>query len=248
VPVDLQGRVAVVTGGGTGIGRATALALARHGASVAINYSRSEADAVSTAQLITGAGGQAITVQADVSDEGQVLAMFERVASAFGSVDLLVNNAGITRYIPLADLDSVTDEIWDSIFAVNLKGVWYCSRGAAPYMRARGAGAIVNVTSVGGLSGDGSSLPYAVSKAAAIGLTRSLARALAPQIRVCSVAPGIVKTRWVAGREEHVDRLSKNAPLQRTATPEDVAAMIYALLTQDAMTGQTVVVDGGSSL
>jgi 3-oxoacyl-[acyl-carrier protein] reductase len=248
VPVDLQGRVAVVTGGGTGIGRATSLALARHGAGVAINYSRSEADAVATAQLITGAGGQAITVQADVSDEGQVLAMFERVASAFGGIDLLVNNAGITRYIPLADLDSVTDEIWNSIFAVNLKGIWYCSRGAAPYMRARGVGAIVNVTSVAGLSGDGSSLPYAVSKAAAIGLTRSLARALAPQIRVCSVAPGIVKTRWVAGREEHVDRLSKNAPLQRTATPEDVAAMICALLTQDAMTGQTVVVDGGSSL
>jgi 3-oxoacyl-[acyl-carrier protein] reductase len=159
-----------------------------------------------------------------------------------------VNNAGTTHFIPLADLESVTDEIWDTIFAVNVKGIFYCSRGIAPYLRARGGGAIVNVTSVAGLSGDGSSLPYSVSKAAAIGLTRSLARALAPSIRVCSVAPGIVKTRWVAGREEHVDRLSKDLPLQRTATPEDVAAMICALLAQDAMTGQTVVVDGGSSL
>jgi 3-oxoacyl-[acyl-carrier protein] reductase len=246
--VDLGGRIAVVTGGGTGIGRATSLALAGQGVAVAINYAHSQADAWETERLITAAGGRAMTVRADVSQEAEVLAMLEHVATTFGGIDLLVNNAGVTRYIALADLAAVTDEAWDSIFAVNVKGVFYCSRGVAPYMRARGGGAIVNVTSVAGISGDGSSLPYAVSKAAAIGLTRSLARALAPQVRVCGVAPGIVKTRWVAGREEHVERLSKDAPLQRTATPEDVAAMICALLAQDAMTGQTVVVDGGRSL
>jgi 3-oxoacyl-[acyl-carrier protein] reductase len=173
--------------------------------------------------------------------------MVARVVDTWGGVDLLVNNAGTTRYIPLDDLESVTDEIWDAILAVNVKGIFYCARAVAPHMRARGQGAIVNITSVGGLTGDGSSLPYAVSKAAAIGLTRSLARALAPQIRVCGVAPGIVLTRWVAGREEHVRRLSESALLRRSATPDDVAAMVCALLAQDAMTGQTVVVDGGQT-
>ena len=171
--------------------------------------------------------------------------MVEQVAADLGGIDLLVNNAGTTRYIDMDDLDSVTDEVWDAILAVNLKGAFYCARAVAPHMRARGGGAIVNITSVAGLTGDGSSLPYAVSKAAGIGLTRSLARALAPQIRVCSVAPGLIETRWVAGREEHVRRLSQSALLQRNATPDDVAAMVCSLLAQDAMTGQTVVVDGG---
>jgi 3-oxoacyl-[acyl-carrier protein] reductase len=187
-------------------------------------------------------------VRADVARDDQVQAMVARVVDTWGGVDLLVNSAGTTRYIPLDDLESVTDEIWDAILAVNVKGIFYCARAVAPHMRALGQGAIVNITSVGGLTGDGSSLPYAVSKAAAIGLTRSLARALAPQIRVCSVAPGIVLTRWVAGREEHVRRLSESALLRRSATPDDVAAMVCALLAQDAMTGQTVVVDGGQTL
>ena len=243
--MDLKEKVAIVTGGGTGIGRATSLALARQGAVVAVTYARSQAEAEETAGEIVAAGGRALAVQADVSDEGAVRAMVERVAAELGGIDLLVNNAGTTRYIDLTDLDSVTDEVWDAILAVNVKGMFYCSRAVAPHMRARGGGAIVNITSVAGLSGDGSSLPYAVSKAAAIGLTRSLARALAPQIRVCSVAPGIVETRWTAGREEHVRRLGSSALLGRNATPDDVAAMVCALLAQDAMTGQTVVVDGG---
>jgi 3-oxoacyl-[acyl-carrier protein] reductase len=243
--MDLKDKIAIVTGGGTGIGRATSLALARHGAAVAVNYARSQAEAEETAGQIAAAGGRAIPVRADVADEAAVRAMVERVAAEWGGIDLLVNNAGTTRYIDLADLDSVTDEVWDAILAVNVKGMFYCSRAVAPHMRARGGGAIVNITSVAGLTGDGSSLPYAVSKAAAIGLTRSLARALAPQIRVCSVAPGIVETRWTAGREEHVRRLGSSALLERNATPDDVAAMVCALLAQDAMTGQTVVVDGG---
>jgi 3-oxoacyl-[acyl-carrier protein] reductase len=246
--MDLRNRVAIVTGGGTGIGRATALALALQGVAVAVNYSRSAAEAEETTQAIIASNGKALAVRADVADESAVRRMVQQVAEHFGGLDLLVNNAGTTRYIPLADLDAVTDEVWDAILAVNLKGAFYCARAAAPQMRARGAGAIVNISSVAGLKGDGSSLPYAVSKAALIGLTRSLARALAPTIRVCSVAPGIVQTRWVAGREEHVQRLSKSALLGRTASPEDVAAMVCALLAQDAMTGQTVVVDGGLHL
>jgi 3-oxoacyl-[acyl-carrier protein] reductase len=245
--MNLQGKVAIVTGGGTGMGRATSLALARQGVAVAVNYAHSEAEAHDTARTITDAGGRALAVRADVARDDQVQALVARVVDTWGGVDLLVNSAGTTRYIPLADLESVTDEIWDAIFAVNVKGIFYCARAVAPHMRARGGGAIVNITSVGGITGDGSSLPYAVSKAAAIGLTRSLARALAPQIRVCSVAPGIVLTRWVQGREEHVRRLSASALLQRSATPEDVADMVCALLAQDAMTGQTVIVDGGQT-
>lgn len=243
--MDIRGKVAIVTGGGTGIGRATSLALARQGAAVAVNYSRSDAEAHETVEAIAAAGGRALAVRANVARESDVRAMVETVAGAFGGIDLLVNNAGTTRYIALADLDAVTDEVWDEIFAVNVKGIFYCARAVAPHMRARGGGAIVNVTSVGGVTGDASSLPYAVSKAAGIGLTRSLARALAPDIRVCSVAPGIVETRWVSGREEHIRRLSAAALLQRTATPDDVAAMVCALLAQDAVTGQTVIVDGG---
>lgn len=245
--MEMKGRVALVTGGGTGIGRATALALAGHGAAVAINYSRSEADARATVKEIEAMGGRAMALRADVARDAEVRAMIEHVASDMGGLDLLVNNAATTHYIAMSDLDGVTDEVWDRIFDVNVRGAFYCARAAAPHMRAgrHGAGAIVNVSSIAGLTGDGSSLPYAVSKAALIGLTRSLARALAPDIRVSSVAPGIVETRWVAGRDEHVQRLSAASLLKRTASPDDVAAMICALLAQDAVTGQTVVVDGG---
>lgn len=243
--MELQGKVAIVTGGGTGIGRAVSLDLARQGVAVAVNYARSEADAARTVREIETLGGRAIAVRADVTVEDDVRAMARETAAVFGGVDLLVNNAGTTRYIPLADLESVTDDVWDEILAVNLKGAFRCARAVAPFMRERGGGAICNVSSVAGIAGDGSSLPYAVSKAALNGLTRSLAKALAPSIRVTAVAPGIVKTRWVAGREDHVERLSKAALLQRTASPEDVARMVCALLAQDAITGQVIPVDGG---
>jgi len=243
--MDFHDTVAIVTGGGTGIGRATSLALAHRGAAVAVNYSRSRDDADATVRDIEAAGGHALAVRADVSDEDAVVDMVAAVVAQWSGVDLLVNNAATTRYIALSDLDDVSDETWDRIFAVNVKGPFYCARAVAPHMKARGRGAIVNIGSIAGLTGDGSSLPYAVSKAAVIGLTRSLARALAPEIRVCNVAPGIVETRWTEGREEHVQRLSASALLRRTATPEDVAELVCALLANDAVTGQTVPVDGG---
>ncbi|MGH2409203.1 MAG: SDR family NAD(P)-dependent oxidoreductase [Chloroflexota bacterium] len=243
--MDLQGKIAIVTGGGTGIGRAVSLELARQGVAVAVNYSRSERDAHETVTAIEVLGGRAIAVKADVSSDDDIRAMVAAVEGTFGGIDLLVNNAGATRYIPLADLERVTDEIWQDILSVNLLGAFKCVRAAAPSMRARGGGAICNVSSVAGFTGDGSSLPYAVSKAALNGLTRSLAKALAPTIRVNAVAPGIVRTRWVAGKEEHVDRLSKAALLQRTATPDDVARLVGHLLSQDAITGEIIRVDGG---
>jgi 3-oxoacyl-[acyl-carrier protein] reductase len=246
--MDLKNKVALVTGGGTGIGRATCIELARRGAIVAVNYSRSKADADETAQLIKNEGGHALAIQADVSRDKEVREMVDKIVQHFGTVDLLVNNASITRHIPLDDLEAATEEVWDELYAVNVKGMFYCARAVAPWMKKNKQGAIVNVGSIAGLSGSGSSLPYAVSKAAVHGLTKSLARALAPEIRVCSVAPGAVATRWWAGREEQMNRLSTNLLLQRISTPDDIAKLICSTLEQESMTGQIITVDSGQTL
>jgi len=246
--MDLKNKVALVTGGGTGIGRATCLALAQRGATVAVNYSRSKTEADETAETIKNAGGHAIAIQADVSQDGEVREMVATIVQQLGTVDLLVNNASITRHIPLDDLEAATEEVWDELYAVNVKGMFYCARAVAPLMKQKKQGAIVNVGSIAGLSGAGSSLPYAVSKAAVHGLTKSLAHALAPEIRVCSVAPGAVATRWWAGREERMQRLSHNLLLQRISTPEDIAKIICSILEQEAMTGQIITVDSGQTL
>jgi 3-oxoacyl-[acyl-carrier protein] reductase len=161
---------------------------------------------------------------------------------------MLVNNASITKHIPLADLEEASEEVWDQLYAVNVKGMFYCARAAAPWMKKNKQGAIVNVGSIAGLTGSGSSLPYAVSKAAVHGLTKSLARALAPEITVNSVAPGAVATRWWAGREEQMMRLSGHLLLQRISTPEDIAHLICAALEQPSMTGQIITVDSGQTL
>lgn len=247
--MDLQDKVALVTGGGTGIGRATSLTLASHGAAVAINYSRSRDEAVSTVNEIQEAGGRAIAARADVSRDGEVREMVGHVAAELGAPQLLVNNASVTRMIPFEDLDGATDEIWDELLAVNVKGMFHCARAVAPHMKERGEGAIVNLGSIAGLTGSGSSLPYAVSKSAVVGLTKSLSRALAPRVRVCCVVPGFVPTRWWAGSEEGlVESLSNKSLLQRTTSPEDVAGIVRDLLSQEAMTGQTLTVDGGQTL
>lgn len=245
--MDLRNKIALVTGGGTGIGKATSIALAQRGATVAVNYSRSQDDADATVSQINDAGGRAMAVKADVSQDAEVRAMVEAIVQQFGTVDLLVNNASTTRHIPLEDLEAATDDVWDELYAVNVKGMFYCARAVAPLMKQKQQGAIVNVGSIAGLVGSGSSLPYAVSKAAVHGLTKSLARALAPEIRVCSIAPGAVATRWWAGREERMHQLSRNLLLKRIATPEDIAAMICSALEQDAMTGQIITVDGGQT-
>ncbi|EPY09810.1 MULTISPECIES: SDR family NAD(P)-dependent oxidoreductase [Paenibacillus] len=246
--MNLKHKVAVVTGGGTGIGRAVALTLSKRGAAVAINYSRSEADAEETVQLIRASGGRAIAVQADISQDDEVRAMVDKIVQAFGTIDVLVNNAGITKHIPMENLDAATEDIWDEMFGVNVKGMFYCARAAAPYMKEKQCGAIVNVGSIAGQTGLGSSLPYAVSKAAVHGLTKSLARALAPSIRVNCVVPGAVATRWWLGQEERMQRLAPNLLLQRISTPEDIAQFICSALEQEAMTGQIITVDSGQTL
>ena len=245
--MEITNKVVLVTGGGTGIGRATSLLLGRRGAIVVVNYSRSQTDAEETVLLINNQGGRAVAIKADVSQDNEVRLMIDTIVQQFGTIDLLVNNASTTRHIPMDNLEAVTEEVWDELLDVNVKGMFYCARAAAPFMKKEN-GAIVNIGSIAGQTGLGSSLPYAVSKAAIHGLTKSLARALAPDIRVNCIAPGAVATRWWTGREAQMNNLTPNLPLQRISTPEDIAAMICTALEQEAMTGQIITVDCGQTL
>lgn len=246
--MSFDNKVALVTGGGTGIGRATSRLLAQRGAAVAVNYSRSAEEAEETVRDIQRAGGTAVAIRADVSRDPEVRRMVERVAGEFGTIDILVNNASVTRYIAMHDLDAVTEEAWDELLGVNVKGMFNCARAAAPYLKAGKKGAIVNIGSIAGITGKGSSLPYAVSKAAVHGLTKSLAHALAPDIRVCGLAPGAVDTRWWEGKEEHMRSLITRLPLERISTPEEIAEFICAVLAQPSLTGQIFTVDNGQTM
>lgn len=243
-----MGKVALITGGGTGIGRATSRLLAQEGANIAVNYSRSKADAEQTVQEIRELDRQAIAVEADVSDERQVASMIDRVVDEFGQLDILVNNAGCTKRVPYEDLAGMTVELWDRIMAVNARGTFLCSRAAIGAMKRNGGGQIVNVSSISGYTGQGSCIAYAASKAAIINITRAMAVSQAPEIRVNAVAPGVVETRWIEGLEEFSEPHRLATPLKRLATPEDVALAIYGLAINDFITGKTLVVDGGRTL
>lgn len=245
---DFKGRVAVVTGGATGIGRATSVLLAQRGASVAVVYSRSAADAEQTVAEIRANGGRAMAVRTPIEDARSVESMIDSVVGAWGRIDFLINNAGITRQLRFDDLDAVTDEVWNELLAVNVKGTFNCCKAAAPHLKRQPGAAIVNVGSIAGETGYGSSLPYAVSKAAVHGMTRSLARALAPHVRVNCIAPGAVDTRWWRGHEEKMRALSGHLALQRISSPEEIARLILLLLCAESMTGQIVRADNGQTL
>jgi 3-oxoacyl-[acyl-carrier protein] reductase len=244
----MKGKTAIVTGGGTGIGRALSLQLAARGAAVAVVYSRSAAEAQATVAQIEGLGGRALALRADVASGAEAGRMTARVAQAFGGIDYLVNNAGITRQLPFADLEAIDDDVWDELYGVNVKGAFYCSRAAAPWLRRQPGSAIVNVGSIAGETGYGSSLPYAVSKAAMHGLTRSLARALAPAIRVNAIAPGAVGTRWWSGNADKMRMLAGGVALNRISEPDDIAGTILMLLEAASMTGQVIRADNGQTL
>jgi 3-oxoacyl-[acyl-carrier protein] reductase len=249
---DLATAVAVVTGGGTGIGRAVTLALARAGArAVVVNYRRSAAEALDTVRQARALGCRAEAVAADVADDAQVRRMAARVLADFGGVDVLVNNAGTTHAVDHADLDGLTDEIWHEVLDANLLGAFHCARAFAPALRT-GHGAIVNIASISGYRAGGSSIAYGVSKAALLQLTRNLAVALAPEVRVNAVAPGTVAaTRWqpgLHGDEEFARRAALErevVPLRRTAEPEHVAQAVIGLLGMDLVTGEALILDGG---
>jgi len=241
-------KVALVTGSATGVGRACAVRFARLGFAVVVNYSKSEADAAATAGLVREAGGQALLHKATVGDDAQVREMVARTRDEFGGLDVLVNNAATTHFVAHTDLDSLTDAVWDEIFQVNVKGAFYATRAAMPLLIER-SGCVVNVTSVAGVSGQGSSIPYCASKAALNCMTQSLARAFGPRVRVNAVAPGPILTRWLAGREAHVEKYLEQAPLGRAATPDDIAdSVVYLACGTTLTTGQVLVVDGGRTM
>jgi 3-oxoacyl-[acyl-carrier protein] reductase len=241
-------KVALVTGSATGIGRAAALRFAKHGYAVAVNYSKSAKDAEETLTEVKKLKVPGILCQANVADDAAVRAMVQRCQTELGGLDVLVNNAATTRFVDFKDLDALTDEVWDELFQVNVKGAFYCCRAALPLLQERG-GCIVNVGSVAGLSGDGSSIPYAASKAALHSLTKSLARTFSPTVRVNAVAPGPVLTRWLEGHMERVEKYVQTAPMRRAATPDDIADVIeFLALGNSLMTGQVVVMDGGRTM
>ncbi|MGB6198659.1 MAG: glucose 1-dehydrogenase [Candidatus Acidiferrales bacterium] len=242
----LKDRVALITGGGTGMGRATALLFAREGASVAVNYSRSRDEAEEVVTLIRGEGGKAIAIQASVAKEAEVKAMMGRVEKEFGRLDALINNAGWTQRVAHEKLDELTDEIWNQTLDVNLRGVFYCTRAAAPLLRKQEGASIVNNASVAALTGNGSSIVYAAAKAAVVTMTMSLARTLAPEIRVNAIAPGFVRTQFANWPAEMYEKAVTRIPLQRLPTVEDIAnAMLYLVADARSTTGEMIVVDGG---
>lgn len=247
--MELRGKVALVTGGGTGVGRAIVLQLARLGAAVAVNYSKSKDEAETTAKAAQDCGVSALAVQADVADEVQVERMVANVQQRLGPVEILVNNAAFTRFTNLSDLHALSQQDWDRTFAVNVNGTLYCTRAIAPMMKAQGWGRIVNVSSVAAYTGGGSSIAYCASKAAVLSLTRSFAKVLGPEITVNAVAPGLIETRWVAGMsrlEEFREKWKKETALGKVLMPEDVAeAAVSLIVGMSLVTGQTIIVDGG---
>ena len=254
--MELQGRVALVTGGAGGIGGAVVRSLAKAGiAGIAINYRKSAKEAEDLASEMERAGVKARVLQADIQSDEQVRAMVARVGEQFGRLDIVVNNAGVTHWVKLSDLEGLTDKIWDEILDVNVKGAFRCARAAAKLLEARG-GMIVNVSSISGVLAPStmSSLAYGTAKAALIYLTRGLAVAMAPKVRVNCVAPAFTDTPWMsqyfgAEYQQVISKASAGYPLQRIASPEDIAGAILGLITGgDFVTGQTLIVDGGLSL
>jgi 3-oxoacyl-[acyl-carrier protein] reductase len=252
--MNVQGKAAIVTGGGTGVGRATALALAERGCHVLINYSRSAEEAEQTAAEIRSRGVRGVAIQADVADDAACRRMVARAVDEFGRLDVLVNNAGTTSFIPHGDLEKVTDADWDRILSVNLKGPFQCVRAAREALERDGGGVVVNVSSVAGTAGVGSSIPYCASKAGLNLLTVMLARVLGPKVRVNAVAPGFITGRWLKGGlgdqvyEAMKKGLEARTPLHRVCEPEDVRDAILALLETDLVTGQVLLVDGGMTI
>lgn len=253
--MELKGKAALVTGSSAGVGRATAIAFAERGCSVVINYNRSRDEAEQVGGLCRAKGAEAVVVQADVSVDADCRRMVQTAVEKFGRLDILVNNAAVTRFVKHGDLEGLTEEIWIEILRTNLLGAFFCSRAAVPHMRNSGEGAIVNVVSIAGFTGGGSSIAYAASKAAIINMTKSLARTLGPAIRVNGVAPGAIDTRWLRKGvgEEAFDALReslrRSTPLQVIAMPEDVAdAVIWLVEGARMVTGETVKLDGGQHL
>lgn len=249
--MELKNAVCIVTGSASGIGAASAVMLAGKGARVVVNYSKSEDAARATQKACTDAGGEALLVQADVAEDAACRRLAQAALERWGRIDALVNNAGATKFANHADLDALSAEDFQRIYAVNVIGTYQMVRACAPALKKSGRGAVVNVSSIAGKNGMGSSIAYAASKGALNTLTMSLARVLGPEIRVNAVCPGMVDTKWL--REGYGPRYAaiearyrQGTPLGRPGTPEEVAAVIVWLIEgADLITGDTIMVDSG---
>jgi 3-oxoacyl-[acyl-carrier protein] reductase len=249
---DLAGKTVLVTGGASGIGLAAVEIFSRCGARVALNHLPEDGRGPAAVARLAALGRHVVAAPGDVSRPAEAERMVETAVAALGRLDFLVNNAGTPATpvpIPFSDLDALTEDFWSRILTTNLIGPFRCAHAAVPALKAA-KGAICNTASIAGVMGSGSSIPYATSKAGLINLTRSLARTLAPDIRVNAVAPGFVDSPWnkdwpADRKEASIDR----TPLKRACTPGDIAETIFFLCAGAAMiTGQTIIVDGGLTL
>jgi NAD(P)-dependent dehydrogenase (short-subunit alcohol dehydrogenase family) len=240
--LPLQGRVALVTGAAKRLGRAVALRLAEEGADVVVHYRASQAEANETVAKIEALGRRAVALQANLGSIGEIRRLFDEVGKQFGRLDILVNSAA--NFLP-ASIVSTTEEVWDASLGTNLKAPFFCSQAAAPLLR-RSKGTIVNFADAGGLMGWPGFIPHSISKAGVVMLTRVLAKALAPEVRVNAIAPGTISMpgdppEWEAD-------FVKLAPLRRTGKPSDIADAVLYLIQAEFMTGHVLVLDGGRSL
>ena len=244
-------RVAIVTGAAGGVGAATALLLARRGYDLVLNFNRSAELMQASLDACRAAGADAVSLQGDVAQDQVCRALAHEAVQRWGGIDAVVNAAGATRFVPIADLEGVNAEDFQRIIAINTLGPFQMTRAAAPHLR--DGGAVVNVSSNSTLSGNGSSLPYVVSKGALNTLTLGLARALAPRVRVNAVLPGLIEGRWMreglgdeVGYQRVRDGYAATSLLERVSTPDDIASAIAWLLDPAClMTGQLMVVDAG---
>lgn len=242
---NLTNKVTLITGGGRGLGSAICLALARQGADVVVNYLHSGAGARQVTREIEKMGSRALAVKADISRSEEVQDLVNTALHAFGRIDVLVNNAGVFPRTPFGD---ISEEEWDRTMDVNLKGVFLCSQAVAPSMLKQGRGRIINLASLGGIKPWPNHLPYCVSKAGVIMATKCLALALAPQVQVNCIAPGIIGLQAGLG-EETCRRLHARTPAGKFGDPGDVAEMVLYLATCcDFVTGQVLSIDGGLGL
>jgi 3-oxoacyl-[acyl-carrier protein] reductase len=245
--MDLKGKTAFVTGGSGDLGGVIARALAAAGVDVAVSYVGHLEGATATVDAVQAAGRQGLAVPLDQRDAATINAAVEQVMGAFGRVDILVNNAAWNIGIPFPDLEALTAEIWDQVLEINLRGPYLLARAFAPHLRAHGAGRMVNIASVGGLLPASSSIAYSTSKAGLIHLTRCLAVALAPDVTVNCIAPGLIEGSRMAQRipAEVVEGTRNQVVLGRVANAQDIAAQVVTFCRAESITGQVLVIDGG---
>ena len=253
--MDMQNGVAIVTGSSSGVGAACARQLAELGAHVVINYSRNEEGARETEAACKEFGAETLVVKADVSEDEQCRALAQAAEDRWGRIDALVNNAGTTKFVAHTDLEGLSSEDFLRIYAVNTLGPFMMSRAVVPAMQRGKRGSIVNVSSIAGVMGVGSSIAYAASKGALNTMTLSLARALGPYIRVNTICPGFIQGDWLrsglgdAAYEASKRRVVETSPLNIASTPDDIAAgVLYFIVSADVITGETLIMDGGSHL